>query len=97
MHFEFDIQRKAVNLIANNNCLEVINWPDHLRVIKVTKFTKLSFNRILRLVQVAEKTLFDSPKNTHSVPCDVMGFKMCHPIFNVSPHDFIYRGGNSGI
>ena len=40
MHFEFDTQRKAINLIAKNNCLDAINWPNHLRVIKVIKFTK---------------------------------------------------------
>ena len=39
MHFEFDVYRKAINLIANNNCLDVINWPNHLRVIKAIKFT----------------------------------------------------------
>ena len=38
MHFEFDM--KAINLIAKNNCLDKINWPNHLRVIKVLKFTK---------------------------------------------------------
>ena len=27
--------KKAINLIAKNNCLDVINWPNHLRVIKV--------------------------------------------------------------
>ena len=40
VHFEFDMQRKAINLIAKNNCLDVINWPNHLRVIKVITFTK---------------------------------------------------------
>ena len=43
MHFEFDMQRKAINLIAKNNCLDVINWPNHLMVIKVIKFTKAKF------------------------------------------------------
>ena len=32
MNFEFDMQR--------NNFLDVINWSDHLRVIKIIKFTK---------------------------------------------------------
>ena len=27
-------------MVANNNCLDVINWPNQLRVIKVIKFTK---------------------------------------------------------
>ena len=41
MNFEFNIQRKAINLIANSNYLDrVIKWSDHLRVIKVIKFTK---------------------------------------------------------
>ena len=40
MNFEFDMQRKAINLIAKNNCPDVINWSDHLRVIKIIKFTK---------------------------------------------------------
>ena len=31
---------KQYNLIAKNNCLDEINWPNHLRVIKVIKFTK---------------------------------------------------------
>ena len=43
MHFEFGMQRKAINLIAKNNCLDVINWPKYLRVIKVIKFTKAKF------------------------------------------------------
>ena len=29
-----------LNLIANSNCLDVINCSDHLRVIEVIKFTK---------------------------------------------------------
>ena len=33
----------AINLIAKINCLDVINWPNHLRVIKVIKFTKAKF------------------------------------------------------
>ena len=49
MHFEFDMQRKTINLIAKNNCLDAINWPNHLRVIKVIKFTKAKFKRIPRL------------------------------------------------
>ena len=32
-----------MNLIDKNNCLDVINWPDHPRVIKVIKFTKTKF------------------------------------------------------
>ena len=28
------------NLIAKSNCLDEINWPNHLRMIKVIKFTK---------------------------------------------------------
>ena len=53
MHIEFDIFEfpctlnliydKAINLFAKNNCLDVINWPNHLRVIKVIKFTKAKF------------------------------------------------------
>ena len=34
---------KGKNLIAKNNCLDVINSPNHLRVIKVIKFTKAEF------------------------------------------------------
>ena len=34
------MERKAMNLIAKTNCLDEINWPNYLRVIKVTKFTK---------------------------------------------------------
>ena len=34
---------KQINLIAKNNCLDVINWPNHQRVIKVIKFTKAKF------------------------------------------------------
>ena len=40
MHFEFDM---SINLIAKNNCLDVINWPNHVRVIKVIKFTEAEF------------------------------------------------------
>ena len=40
VHFEFNKLRKAINLIAKNNHLEEMNWPNHLRVIKVIKFTK---------------------------------------------------------
>ena len=40
MHFEFDMKGKAINLIAKNHCVDVINWLDHLRVIKVITFTK---------------------------------------------------------
>ena len=43
---------KLCNLIAKNNCLDVINWSDHLRVIKVIKFTKA---KNPRLVKVKEK------------------------------------------
>ena len=58
MHFEFDMQRKAVNLIAKNSCLDVINWSDHLRVIKVIKFTKTKKSiEFPDWVQVKEKTL----------------------------------------
>ena len=32
-----------MNLIAKNNCLDVLNWPNHSRVIKVIKFTKAKF------------------------------------------------------
>ena len=28
------------NLIAKHNCLDVVNWPNHLMVIKVIKYTK---------------------------------------------------------
>ena len=34
------MQKKEINLIAKNNCPDEINWPNHLRVIKVIKFTK---------------------------------------------------------
>ena len=40
MHFEFDMWTKVINSIAKNNCVDEINWPNHLRVIKVIKFTK---------------------------------------------------------
>ena len=40
MHFEFHMEKNAINLIAKNNCPEEINWLNHLRVIKVIKFTK---------------------------------------------------------
>ena len=40
MHFEFDMYKKAINMIAKNNCLDEINWPNNLRVIKAIKFTK---------------------------------------------------------
>ena len=34
---------KQFDLIAKNNCLDVINWANHLRVIKVIKFTEATF------------------------------------------------------
>ena len=38
--------RKVINLIAKNNCLDVvINWLDHLRAIKIIKFTKANFQQ----------------------------------------------------
>ena len=59
MHFEVDMQRKAINLIAKNNCLDVINWPDHLRVIKVIELTKAKLqSEFPDWVQVKEKTLY---------------------------------------
>ena len=35
--------RKAINLIAKNNCLDVINSLNSLRMIKVIKLTKAKF------------------------------------------------------
>ena len=55
MHFEFDTQRKAINLIAKNSCLEVINWPNHLRVIKIYKGVESI--EVPGCFQVKEKTL----------------------------------------
>ena len=43
MHFEFDMKRKTINLLAKDNCLDVINWPNILRVVKVIKFAKAKF------------------------------------------------------
>ena len=40
MHFEFDMYGNAINFIAKNNCLDVINWPNHLRVILSNKIYK---------------------------------------------------------
>ena len=31
---------KAINLIAKNNGLDILSWPNHMRVIEVIKFTK---------------------------------------------------------
>ena len=38
-----------MNLIAKNNCLDVINWRNHLRVIKIIKFTKAKFQEIFQI------------------------------------------------
>ena len=69
MHFEFDMQRKAINLIAKNNCLDVIIWPNHLRVIKVIKFTKAKFQQNSQTGFKLKKKHYNSvsaTKNAHA-------------------------------
>ena len=51
------MKRKAINLIAKNNCLDVKNWSDYLRVIKVIKFTKAKSKRIPRLGRLKKNTI----------------------------------------
>ena len=52
MHFEFDI--------ARNNRLDIINWPNHLRIIKVITFTKaFRVNSIPRLGSSERKNIKD--------------------------------------
>ena len=63
MHFEFDMQRKAINLVAKNNRLDVINWPNHLKVIKGIKFTKAKS-------QWNSQTEFKLKKKHHSMDSD---------------------------